>query len=466
MIVAHGLTKRYGDKTAVDDLSFEVRPGVVTGFLGPNGAGKSTTMRLMLDLDYGGGQTRFDGRRFREIRHPMREIGTVLEARAFHPTRSARNHLRMLAAANAISNRRVDEVLALVGLAEVASKKPRGFSLGMAQRLGLAAALLGDPDTLILDEPANGLDPHGIQWLRDLLKLLASQGRTVFVSSHLLPEMSLMADELVVIGRGRLIASGRWTRSFVTSPGDRCSYAARRPTPWCRAVVEAVPTVEVSRGTDGTRCADRRRNRAGGRDRGHGRARAARARDAHGVARGGVLRGNRRDRGVRRSSGWHCDGRRDAVTDALRFEIVRVSTIRSTYWVGLIGLLLCGLLALGLGLETRGTGSVRGRGHSPARCRWGERAVLRVGVHRVGDRHLGHRPRVPVRHDLAHSDRDAAAVRPASGQAGGGGRGVGGWSRWAPSPSAGSSARSRSANHCPASVRSRFPKCSPGTSSW
>jgi len=131
MIVANGLTKRYGDKTAVDDLSFEVRPGVVTGFLGPNGAGKSTTMRLMLDLDYGGGQTRFDGRRFREIRHPMREIGTVLEVRAFHPTRSARNHLRMLAAANAVSTRRVDEVLALVGLADVASMKPRGFSLGM-----------------------------------------------------------------------------------------------------------------------------------------------------------------------------------------------------------------------------------------------------------------------------------------------------------------------------------------------
>ena len=182
MIVARGLTKRYGEKTAVDDLSFQVRPGVVTGFLGPNGAGKSTTMRLMLDLDYGGGQTRFDGRRFRDIRHPMREIGTVLEAKAFHPTRSARNHLRMLAAANSVPISRVDEVLALVGLAEVARKKPRGFSLGMSQRLGLAAALLGDPHTLILDEPANGLDPHGIQWLRDMLKLLASQGRTMITN--------------------------------------------------------------------------------------------------------------------------------------------------------------------------------------------------------------------------------------------------------------------------------------------
>src|SRR5215204_6517946 len=220
MIVAHGLTKEYGHRVAVDDLSFEVRPGVVTGFLGPNGAGKSTTMRLMLNLDYGGGQTRFDGRRFREIR-------TVLEARAFHPTRSARNHLRMLAAANAVSTRRVDEVLTLVGLADVASKKPRGFSLGMAQRLGLAAALLGDPHTLILDEPANGLDPHGIQWLRDLLKLQASQGRTVFVSSHLLAEMALMADELVVVGRGRLIASGQ-VDSFVRD-FTRTSVLVRSP---------------------------------------------------------------------------------------------------------------------------------------------------------------------------------------------------------------------------------------------
>ena len=252
MIVANGLTKRYGDKTAVDDLSFEVRPGVVTGFLGPNGAGKSTTMRLMLDLDYGGGQTRFDGRRFREIRHPMREIGTVLEARAFHPTRSARNHLRMLAAANAVSTRRVDEVLTLVGLADVASKKPRGFSLGMAQRLGLAAALLGDPHTLILDEPANGLDPHGIQWLRDLLKLQASQGRTVFVSSHLLAEMALMADELVVVGRGRLIASGQ-VDSFVRD-FTRTSVLVRSPQvdTLLRTVLNVVPTVEVTQAPDGS----------------------------------------------------------------------------------------------------------------------------------------------------------------------------------------------------------------------
>ena len=208
MITAHGLRKRYGATVAVDDLSFEVRPGVVTGFLGPNGAGKSTTMRLMLDLDHGEGEARFDGRRFRDIKDPMNEIGAVLEAQAFHPTRTARNHLRMLAAANRIPNSRVDEVLDLVGLSDVKSKKPKGFSLGMAQRLGLAQALLGDPQVLILDEPANGLDPHGIHWLRDVLKSLAAQGRTVFVSSHLLAEMALMADELVVIGRGKMIYNG------------------------------------------------------------------------------------------------------------------------------------------------------------------------------------------------------------------------------------------------------------------
>jgi ABC-2 type transport system ATP-binding protein len=208
MITSHGLYKRYGDKVAVDDLTFDVRPGVVTGFLGPNGAGKSTTMRLMLDLDHGGGETRFDGKRFRDIRDPMREIGAVLEAKSFHPTRTARNHLRMLAAANRIPTSRVDEVFDIVGLTEVKNKKPKGFSMGMAQRLGLAQALLGDPAVLILDEPANGLDPHGIHWLRDVLKALAGQGRTVFVSSHLLAEMSLMADELVVIGRGKMIDNG------------------------------------------------------------------------------------------------------------------------------------------------------------------------------------------------------------------------------------------------------------------
>ncbi|HSK54068.1 MAG TPA: ATP-binding cassette domain-containing protein [Jiangellales bacterium] len=235
MITAVGLRKEFGPKVAVDDLSFEVRPGVVTGFLGPNGAGKSTTMRLMLDLDRGGGETRFDGRRYRDIPRPMCQIGAVLEAKAFHPTRSARNHLLMLAAASGIGSGRVEEVLALVGLSDVASGRPKGFSLGMSQRLGLACALLGDPHTLVLDEPANGLDPHGIQWLRDVLKSLAAQGRTVFVSSHLLAEMALMADELVVIGRGRLIDSGpvsefvgRFTRTSVLVRSPQASRLADR----------------------------------------------------------------------------------------------------------------------------------------------------------------------------------------------------------------------------------------------
>jgi len=208
VIEARGLSKSYGGKPAVSDLSFDVHPGSVTGFLGPNGAGKSTTMRLMLGLDNGAGTTTFDGKPFVSLKHPMRHVGALLEAKPFHPTRKARNHLIMLAAANRIPTSRVDQVLEQLGLGAVARKKPKTFSLGMAQRLGLAAALLGNPHTLILDEPANGLDPQGIQWMRELLKGLAASGRSVFVSSHLLSEMALMADNLVVIGRGRLIASG------------------------------------------------------------------------------------------------------------------------------------------------------------------------------------------------------------------------------------------------------------------
>ncbi|MCW2749455.1 MAG: export transporter ATP-binding protein [Aeromicrobium sp.] len=208
LIEAHALGKSYGANRAVDDLSFVVRPGSVTGFLGPNGSGKSTTMRLMLGLDRGDGRTTFDGKPFAELEHPMRHIGTLLEAKPFHPTRKARNHLRMLAAANRIPTSRVDEVIELVGLTSVSDGKPRKFSLGMGQRLGIAAALLGDPDTLILDEPSNGLDPQGITWLRNLLKHLAGEGRSVFVSSHLLQEMAVLADQLVVIGRGRMLANG------------------------------------------------------------------------------------------------------------------------------------------------------------------------------------------------------------------------------------------------------------------
>ncbi|MDX3638482.1 ATP-binding cassette domain-containing protein [Streptomyces sp. MB09-02B] len=220
MISAKGLHKRYEKTVAVDNLSFDVRPGVVTGFLGPNGSGKSTTMRLMLGLDHGGGETLFDGERFTSIRRPMNHVGTLLEAKQFHPTRSARNHLKMLASANGIANARIDRVLDLVGLGSAKRKKPKGYSLGMSQRLGLAQALLGDPHTLMLDEPTNGLDPHGIHWMRDLLKSLAAEGRTIFVSSHLLSEMQLMADELVVIGRGHMIFNGdvdQFVREFTTS---------------------------------------------------------------------------------------------------------------------------------------------------------------------------------------------------------------------------------------------------------
>lgn len=206
MIEATHLTKRYRKKVAVNDISFQVETGKVTGFLGPNGAGKSTTMRLMLGLDHGGGSTTYDGKYLHQYHQPSKIVGILLEAKAFHPTRSARNHLRILAAAGDIPDSRVDEVLDIVGLKEVAKKKPGKFSLGMSQRLGIAAALLGGPKYLLLDEPANGLDPEGIAWLRQFLKDYADKGNAVFVSSHLLSEMALMADNVVVIGKGRLIA--------------------------------------------------------------------------------------------------------------------------------------------------------------------------------------------------------------------------------------------------------------------
>jgi ABC-2 type transport system ATP-binding protein len=207
MIKAEHLRKHYRKKVAVDDISFEVETGKVTGFLGPNGAGKSTTMRLMLGLDNGDGHTTFDGKSLHEYKQPSKMVGILLEAKAFHPTRTARNHLRVLAAAGGISDSRVDEVLGTVGLTEVAKKKPGKFSLGMSQRLGIAAALLGEPKYLMLDEPANGLDPEGIAWLREFIKDYADRGNAVFVSSHLLSEMSQMADNIVVIGKGKMIAS-------------------------------------------------------------------------------------------------------------------------------------------------------------------------------------------------------------------------------------------------------------------
>jgi ABC-2 type transport system ATP-binding protein len=207
MIQVSGLTKRYRKKTAVDDISFTVETGKVTGFLGPNGAGKSTTMRLMLGLDSGKGTTTFDGKPLHSYAKPSHVVGILLEAKAFHPTRSARNHLRVLAAAGSIPDQRVDEVLDIVGLKEVAKKKPGKFSLGMSQRLGIAAAILGKPKYLMLDEPANGLDPEGIAWLRQFIKDYADEGNAVFVSSHLLSEMALMADNIVVIGKGKMIAN-------------------------------------------------------------------------------------------------------------------------------------------------------------------------------------------------------------------------------------------------------------------
>ncbi|MCX6464390.1 MAG: ATP-binding cassette domain-containing protein [Pseudonocardiales bacterium] len=224
MIEARGLTKRYGATVAVDDLTFTVRPGVVTGFLGPNGAGKSTTMRMVLGLDRPtAGEVRVAGRRYAELEQPLRTVGALLDARWVHPNRSARAHLRWLARSNGLPAARVDAVLDAVGLTGVAGKRAGTFSLGMAQRLGIAGALLGDPQILLFDEPVNGLDPEGILWIRRFLQRLAAEGRTVLVSSHLLAEMALTAGELVVIGRGRLIAQGP-TADFV----ERAAAAAVR----------------------------------------------------------------------------------------------------------------------------------------------------------------------------------------------------------------------------------------------
>ncbi|MFJ2774013.1 ATP-binding cassette domain-containing protein [Streptomyces sp. NPDC087300] len=207
MIKAHELTKRYGGRTVVEDLGFEVHPGTVTGFLGPNGAGKSTTMRMLLGLDAPTrGHATVGGRSYAAHPAPLHEVGALLEARAVHPGRSAYHHLMALAHTHSIPRQRVEEVLDLVGIHEVARKRVKGFSLGMGQRLGIAAALIGDPATVILDEPVNGLDPEGVLWIRNLLKSLAAQGRTVLVSSHLMSEMALTAEHLIIIGRGRLLA--------------------------------------------------------------------------------------------------------------------------------------------------------------------------------------------------------------------------------------------------------------------
>ncbi|MFI2375755.1 ABC transporter ATP-binding protein [Streptomyces sp. NPDC018964] len=229
MIELEGLTKRYGEKVAVDHLTFTVRPGIVTGFLGPNGAGKSTTMRMILGLDHPtAGDVRIDGTHYDRLKDPLTRIGALLEAKGVHPGRSAYHHLLCLAQSNGLPRRRVHEVLDEVGLTAVARKKAKGFSLGMGQRLGIAAALLGDPRILMFDEPVNGLDPEGIHWIRTLMKSLAAEGRTVFVSSHLMSEMALTADHLVVIGQGRLLADTsmaefieRNSRSYVRVRGPQ-----------------------------------------------------------------------------------------------------------------------------------------------------------------------------------------------------------------------------------------------------
>jgi ABC-2 type transport system ATP-binding protein len=247
MIEVRGLTKRYGAKTAVDDLTFGIEPGKVTGFLGPNGAGKTTTMRCILGLDYPDkGSITVDGKVYRDMAYPMREVGALLEAKAVHGGRSAYNHLLCLAQTNSLPRKRVGEVLELVGLSEVARKRSKGFSLGMSQRLGIAATLLGDPKVLMFDEPVNGLDPEGILWIRNLMKALAAEGRTVFVSSHLMSEMENTADHLVVIGKGRLIADCTMKEFVARASGA----SVRVRTPSTDQLVRAVTGKGAVAGTD------------------------------------------------------------------------------------------------------------------------------------------------------------------------------------------------------------------------
>ena len=251
MIEARGLSKRFGTTVAVNQLSFTVQPGMVTGFLGPNGAGKTTAMRLILGLDYpSAGTVTIGGRPYQQLPSPMREVGALLDARAVHGGRSARNHLRCLAQTNDIPERRVDEVLGLVGLSEVAGKRSKGFSLGMSQRLGIAAALLGDPAIVMFDEPVNGLDPEGILWIRTLMRSLAAEGRTVFVSSHLMSEMENTADHLIVIGRGRLIADCSMAEFIARGTGQAVLVRTPQPDALARAATTAGGTVTPAPGGD------------------------------------------------------------------------------------------------------------------------------------------------------------------------------------------------------------------------
>jgi ABC-2 type transport system ATP-binding protein len=251
MIEVRGLSKRYGEKLAVNNLSFDVVPGKVTGFLGPNGAGKTTTMRLMLGLDYpNAGNVTIDGKQYASMAYPMREVGALLDAKAVHGGRSAYNHLLCLAQTNNLPKRRVGEVLELVGLTDVARKRTKGFSLGMSQRLGIAGTLLGDPKVLMFDEPVNGLDPEGILWIRNFMKALAAEGRTVFVSSHLMSEMEHTADQLVVIGRGQLLADCTMEEFIARSSGQTVRVATPQPDLLAKAVAEAGGS--AVNGADGT----------------------------------------------------------------------------------------------------------------------------------------------------------------------------------------------------------------------
>jgi ABC-2 type transport system ATP-binding protein len=251
MIEARGLAKRYGSTAAVNDLSFTIRPGLVTGFLGPNGAGKTTTMRLILGLDHpSAGTVTVNGRPYAQLPDPMREVGALLDAGAVYGGRTARNHLLGLAQTNGIGERRVDEVLGLVGLTDVAGKRTKGFSLGMRQRLGIAAALLGDPQILMFDEPVNGLDPEGILWIRNLMRSLAAEGRTVLVSSHLMSEMEYTADHLLVIGRGRLIADCGMSEFIARGSGQAVLVRTPQPDLLARAVA-ATGAAVADAGGDG-----------------------------------------------------------------------------------------------------------------------------------------------------------------------------------------------------------------------
>jgi ABC-2 type transport system ATP-binding protein len=245
MIEARGLTKRYGEKVAVDSIDFDVKPGHVTGFLGPNGAGKSTTMRMIVGLDRPtSGTVTLNGQNYADLAAPLHEVGVLLDAKAVHTGRSAYNHLRALAVTHGIGRKRVDEVIALTGLESVARKRVGGFSLGMGQRLGIASALLGDPATLILDEPVNGLDPEGVIWVRTLARHLASEGRTVFLSSHLMSEMAQTADHIIVLGRGKVIADAPVAEIIALAAGD--SVRVRTPDAQRFSALLAGPEVTVT----------------------------------------------------------------------------------------------------------------------------------------------------------------------------------------------------------------------------